>query len=180
MKRIIGFLLCVILVMGAYAQSDGGEIATETIGKKYDLRPEFTARATAQFFQTDYTVSGGVNVNNKNTYGLMLGYKEIYDDAAPADIYAITSSFYYRHYFHLGKRKVCAFYVDANVGAAWVYKVKGYEHGGDRLAEQGDCALILSIEPGFRVRLYNNIHIFLGPTASLGLGNFGLHFGIGF
>ena len=176
MKRIIGFLLCTILAMGAHAQTDGGEI---TAGKKYDLRPEFTARTTAQFFQSDYTVSGGVNVNNKNTYGLMLGYKEIYDDATPADIYAITSSLYYRHYFHLGKRQACAFYIDANVGACWVYKTN-YRPGDDCLAEAGDCGLILSVEPGFRVRLYKNLHIFFGPTASLGLGNFGLHFGIGF
>lgn len=179
MKRIIGFLLCVILVIGAYAQSDSGEIVTLPAEKKYNLRPEFTARATAQFFHMDYTVSGGVNVNNKNTYGLMLGYKEMYDGAAPADMYAITSSLYYRHYFHLGKRQVCAFYIDANVGACWVYKTN-YRPGDDCLVEAGDCGLILSVEPGFRVRLYKNLHIFLGPTASLGLGNFGLHFGIGF
>ena len=178
MKRIIGFLFCSFLMLSAYAQSDGGEIATETIGKKYDLRPEFTARTTAQFFQSDYTVSGGVNVNNKNTYGLMLGYKEIYDDATPAGIYAITSSFYYRHYFHLGKRKVCAFYVDANVGACWVYKTNYRPEDDHPLYETGDCGLILSLEPGFRVRLYKNLHIFLGPTVSA--GNFGLHLGIGF
>ena len=110
MKRILGFLLCTILAMGAYAQTDGGEITTSTVEKKYDLRSEFTARATAQFFQSDYTLSGGVNVNNKNTFGLMLGYKEVYDDATPADIHAITTSLYYRRYFHLGKRKICAFY----------------------------------------------------------------------
>ena len=177
MKRILGFLLCTILAMGAHAQTDGGEITAE---KKYDLRPEFTARVTAQFFQSDYTVSGGVNVNNKNTYGLMLGYKEMYDDAAPADMYAITSSLYYRHYFHLGKRQVCAFYIDANVGACWVYKTNYRPEDDYPLYETGDCGLILSLEPGFRVRLYKNLHIFFGPTASLGLGNFGLHFGIGF
>ena len=36
MKRIIGFLFCSFLMISAYAQSDGGEIAAE---KKYNLRP---------------------------------------------------------------------------------------------------------------------------------------------
>ena len=175
MKRILGFLFCSFLMLSAYAQTDGGEIKAE---KKYDLRPEFTARATAQLFQSDYTVSGGVNVNNKNTYGLMLGYKEVCDDATPADIYVITSSLYYRHYFHLGKRKVCAFYIDANVGAGWVYKTNYWPEDDYPLYETGDCGLILSLEPGFRVRLYKNLHIFLGPTVSV--ENFGLHLGIGF
>ena len=178
MKRIIGFLFCSFLMLSAHAQTDGGEITAE---KKYDLRPEFTARVTAQFFQSDYTVSGGVNVNNKNTYGLMLGYKEIYDDATPADIYAITSSFYYRHYFHLGKRKVCAFYVDANVGAGWVYKVdEWFPEGEDNQIdmERGEVIPFVGLHPGFRVRLYKNLHIFLGPT--IGTDCLGLHLGIGF
>ena len=173
MKRILGFLLCTILAMGAYAQTDGGEITTSTVEKKYDLRSEFTARATAQFFQSDYTLSGGVNVNNKNTFGLMLGYKEVYDDATPADIHAITTSLYYRRYFHLGKRKICAFYIDAYAGAGWVYKVKGCTDD----YKPGNCGFVFGLEPGFRVRLYKNLHLFLGPTISL--GNFGIHLGIG-
>ncbi|MBQ5887666.1 MAG: hypothetical protein IIW77_00140 [Bacteroidaceae bacterium] len=177
MKRVIGFLLCAVFAMAAteaYAQTDGGEIATETSGKKYDLRPEFTARASAQFFNMDYMVSGGVNVNNKNTFGLMLGYKEVYDDATPADIYAITSSLYYRRYFHLGKRKICAFYIDAYAGVGYVYKVDGAAD----YYKTGDCGFVFGLEPGFRVRLYRNLHLFLGPTISI--HNFGLHLGIGF
>ena len=178
MKRIIGFLFCSFLMLSAYAQSDGGEI---TAGNKYDLRPEFTARGYVGIYNGGYRISGGVNINNKRTAGLMLGYHDSYHDYAPGNVYAITTALYYRRYFHLGKRQVCAFYVDAYAGAGWVYKVDEWfpESEDNQIdAEKGDVIPFVGLHPGFRVRLYKNLHIFLGPT--IGTDCLGVHLGLGF
>ena len=182
MKRVFSFLLCMFCVLffatDVYAQDANVVDAPE---KKYALRSEFTARMYVGFYNGGYRVSGGVNINNKRTAGLMLGYHDSYHDYAPGDVYAITTAFYYRRYFHLGKRKVCAFYIDAYAGAGWVYKVDEWFPEGEFNqidAEEGDVIPFVGIHPGFRVRLYKNLHIFLGPT--IGTDCLGLHLGIGF
>ena len=181
MKRIIGFLLCVILVIGGYAQSDSGEIVTLPAVKKYNLRPEFTARV-AGGFDAHYKISGGVNINGKRTAGLMLGYFDSVctdEVGMPVSVESITANLFYRRYFHLGKRQVCAFYIDAYAGAYFVFDVGGHDPAADKyLPEPGNVGLVLGLQPGFRVRLYRNLHIFLGP--SIASDCLGLHLGIGF
>lgn len=184
MKHILGFLLCALLAFSAsevYAQADSTEVAVESAGKKYDLRPEFTARGYVGIYNGGYRITGGVNINNRHSAGLMLGYHDSYHDYAPGNVYSITTALYYRRYFHLGKRQVCAFYVDAYVGAGWVYKVDEWFPEGEHNQidnVKGDVIPLIGVHPGFRVRLYRNLHIFLGPT--IGTDCLGLHLGIGF
>ena len=182
MKRIIGFLFCSFLMLSAYAQSDGGEI---TAGNKYDLRPEFTARGYVGFYNGGYRISGGVNINNKRTAGLMLGYHDTYYDAAPGNVYSINTSLWYRHYFHMGSNRRWAFYVDAYAGVGWVYKVDDNSLDlvtGERMSmideSPGDVMPRLGLQPGISIRCYNTLRIFAGP--SIATDCVGLHIGIGF
>lgn len=181
MKRVFSFLLCMfcisLFVVDAYAQAGGNDVVTE---KKYTLRPEFTAQGYVGIYNAGYRVSGGVNINGKRTAGLMLGCHDSYHDYAPGDVYAITTSLYYRRYFHLGKRKACAFYIDAYAGAGWVYKVEEWFPEGEHNqidTEEGDVIPILGLQPGFSVRLYRSLRIFLGPTIATDC--IGVHLGIG-
>ena len=185
MKHIPRILVCLFMMLSvshAKAQANSVEVVTEMAEKKYDLRPEFTARGYVGFFNSGYKITGGVNINNKRTAGLMLGYHDSYHDYAPGNVYAITTALYYRRYFHLGKRQVCAFYIDAYAGAGWVYKVDEWfpqsEQNQIGDVEKGDVIPFVGLHPGFRVRLYKNLHIFLGPT--IGTDCLGLHLGIGF
>ena len=181
MKRILGFFFFSFFIFSAYAQTDGREIATETVGKKYNIRPEFTARVAAGF-DAHYKISGGVNINGKRVVGLMLGY---YDSASSDEVgmmvgeQSITANLFYRRYFHLGKRQVCAFYIDVYAGAYFVFNVDyPVPESNKYLSKPGDVGLVLGLQPGFRVRLYRNLHVFLGP--SIATDCFGVHVGIGF
>ena len=188
MRRLLLFLFCSFLALSAtkaHPQADGGEIVAGTSAVSYDLRPEFTARAIYGFWDTDYRITGGVMVNDKRTFGLMSGYHNTFLHV-PGYLHAVNTSLYYRRYFHLGKRKTCAFYVDAYAGAEYVYKVTG-KYGVDLETgkiealfddEPGDVAPIWGVHPGFRVRLYRNLHLFFGLAFSE--QNFGLHLGVGF
>ena len=184
MKRFLGLLLSAIMFMAVsdcYAQTSGDDATAEYAKKKYDLRPEFTARGYMGFYNNGYRISGGVNINDKRTVGLMLGYHGSYHDYAPGDVYSITTALYYRRYFHLGKRKKCAFYIDAYAGAGWVYKVdEWFADGAEKQIDEepGDALFVAGIQPGFRVCLYKNLHIFLGP--SIATDCIGVHLGIGF
>lgn len=183
MKHIPRIFVCLFMMLSvsyAKAQANSVEIVTEMAEKKYVLRPEFTARAYAGIYNGGYRITGGVNINDKRTAGLMLGYHDSYHDYAPGNVYAITTALYYRRYFHLGKRQVCAFYIDAYAGAGWVYKVDEWFPEGEHNQidmEKGDVVPFIGLHPGFSVRLYKNLHIFLGPT--IGTDCLGLHLGIG-
>ena len=171
MKRILLSFLLLVSVAGVYAQAE----------RKYELRPEFAARGYVGFYNNGCRVSGGVNVDGKRSAGLMLGYHDSYHDYAPGDVYSITTALYYRRYFHLGKRRACAFYVDLYAGAGWVYEVDEWfpERESNRIDEKkGDVIPFVGIHPGFRVRLYKNLNIFFGP--SVGTDCIGIHIGIGF
>ena len=182
--RLVASLFMLTFWATIYAQNN--EVAGET-KKKYELRPEFTLRGSLGLFNSDHRISGGVNINGKRTAGLMLGHHHTYYDHVPGDLDAIVTALFYRRYFHLGKRKICAFYIDAYAGAGWIYKVTGNryevinEEGEERLMideEPGDVVPILGLQPGFRVRCYKNLHIFLGPSIATDL--IGAHIGIGF
>ena len=171
MKRILLSFLLLVSVAGVYAQAE----------RKYELRPEFTARGYVGFYNNGCRVSGGVNIDGKRSAGLMLGYHDSYHDDAPGDVYSIVTALYYRRYFPFGKHGGFAFYVDAYAGAGWVYKVdEVVPDGGESMIDQkaGDVEPVLGLQPGLRIRLYRNVHISLGP--SIATDCVGVHFGVGF
>lgn len=147
-------------------------------------KPEFTFRGKVGIYSEGLVLSGGVRIDGKRTLGLMLGYGHLIDDAAPGDIYSIHTSAFLRRYVHLGKRDIVALYGDFSIGAAWIYKVTGKysyfpETGMTEVITDnpGDVRFLLAFEPGVRVRVHRNIHLFLGPTISSSC--FGLHLGFG-
>lgn len=187
MRNITRFAACLLMLAATATVHAQENNAADAVEKKYDLRPEFTLRGSLGFFNSDHRISGGVCINGKRTFGIMLGQHSTYLDHVPGDIYSIITSLYYRNYYHLGKRKICAFYLDAYAGAAWVYKVIGnsyeinYETGQKEPSiktKPGDAVFIAGLQPGFRVRCYHNLHLFFGP--SIATDCIGVHIGIGF
>ncbi len=185
MKNTTRVVVCFsMLIFATLTYAQNNEV-TDVAKKKYELRPEFTLRGSLGFFNGDHRISGAVNINGKRSVGLMLGHHLCYLDHVPADIDAIVTTLFYRRYFHLGKRKICAFYIDAYAGVGWIYKVTGNRYEVDETGEMkpivdsepGDAELILGLQPGFRVRCYKNFHIFLGP--SIATDCIGVHLGIG-
>ena len=187
MKLFTRLLVCIIMM--TYAVTSNAQYDnTRTIkGKKDKLRSEFTLRGSLGIYNSDHRVSWGVRINEKHTIGFMVGMHNTYIDHAPGDIYAINTSAFYRRYFHLDQRKICAFYIDAYAGIGWVYKVTGNRYEvinkeGDKMIlideEPGDAIPILGLQPGFRVRCYKNLHFFFGP--SIATDCIGAHIGIGF
>lgn len=139
-----------------------------------EWKPEFTLRYQTGLWTSGPVLSGGVRVDEKRTFGLMLGHGDTYIDAAPADLYSINAALMFRRYWHLGAQKRFAIYGDFYAGCGWIYKING-EYNEDNV---GDPRLILGIQPGVRVRCYKNLHVFLGPT--IATDYIGLHVGIGF
>ena len=150
------------------------------------ISPEFTARIDLGIYNGSCNFTGGVRLNDVWTVGLLAGRATTYIDAAPGHIYAINTAAYTRGYIHLGAKDIFALYGDLSIGASWVYKVTGkYAYYGDDIEPRelihenpGDVHFLLSFEPGIRIRIYRNIHIFLGPTISSVTR--GIHLGIGF
>ncbi len=147
-------------------------------------KPEFTLRYYSGFVTTGPMFTGGVRIDEKRSFALMLSQGDVYIDHAPGDIYYIGTGLNFRRYWHLGKRKTFAFYSDLYAGAAWIYKIDGkYHYPGGRQEEviednAGDVIFICGWQPGVRVRFYKNIHLFLGPA--LATDCLGLHLGVGF
>lgn len=150
------------------------------------IRTEFTARAMVGIYNGSCNLTGGVRLSDNWTVGALAGNGNVYIDAAPGNIKYIKAGAFARGYAHLGKNDIFALYADFTAGGACVYKVNGkYLYGveGQEPLEMiddnpGDLAPLMAFEPGIRVRLFKNIHVFLGPTIStLGMG---VHAGIGF
>ena len=137
-----------------------------------EWKPEFTLRYQTGLWTSGPVLSGGVRVDEKRTFGLMLGHGDTYIDAAPADLYSINAALMFRRYWHLGAQKRFAIYGDFYAGCGWIYKING-EYNEDNV---GDPRLILGIQPG--VRCYKNLHVFLGSTIATDC--IGIHVGIGF
>ena len=151
-----------------------------------EWKPEFTLRFYTGLTTTGPMLTGGVKVDEKRTFALFLGQGDTYLDYAPADLYFISTGLSFRRYWHLGKRKIFAFYSDLYAGAGWIYKIDGKYHGNAETGEQweviddnvGDVLFVGGWQPGIRVRCYKNLHVFLGPTIATDC--LGIHLGIGF
>lgn len=150
-------------------------------------KPEFTLRATATFGSMGPILSGGARIDEKRTLGLMLGYGDTYIDAAPGHTYSINAGLFLRRYFHLGPKRILSFYSDLYVGGGYIYKIEGKEirvdpstgHTWETIDESvGDILPIAGWQPGIRVRIIHNVHIFIGPT--IATNRVGFHLGFGF
>ena len=196
MKRILIILAALLFSIGSsYAQ----ETMSDDLSRWADSwrhafskegiaewKPEFTVRYYTGLTTTGPMLTGGVKVDEKRTFALFVGQGDTYLDYAPGDLYFISAGLNFRRYWHLGKRKIFAFYSDLYAGAGWLYKIDGKYHGNAETGEQweviddnvGDVLFVGGWQPGIRVRCYKNLHIFLGPTIATDC--LGLHLGIGF
>ncbi len=149
-------------------------------------KPEFTARYGLGIYAWEVCVTAGVRVDEKRTFGFMVEHHSNYLDYAPGNLYSMSTELFMRRYFHIGPKKRFAFYNDLSLGVGWIYKVTGkYRTNPETLEREeiipedpGKVYFAFGWQPGFRVRIYKNLHIFLGGTMSTGC--IGGHIGIGF
>ena len=189
---IIALLISAIQPIKAQTMADDAKVWYE--GWKYALskegrqnwKPEFTARAYAGFVTEGPAITGGVRIDDKRTFGLMVWKGSTWIDAAPARVYSISTGMYMRRYFHLGKKDIVALYSDFAIGAGYVYKMNGGYMTNAETGEtvkttdysEGDVLFSATWQPGIRFRFWKNLHLFLGPTIST--NTVGLHLGMGF
>ena len=198
MKKAVLLLLSCLMTLSAMGQTASDEYSysgDDIFGEwKYAFsaegrqqwKPEVTARIKLGIYSGAETLTGGIRVDSKRTLGVMLGHGTVCIDSAPGHVYHLETAAYMRRYVHLGKRDIFALYSDVFLGAAWVYKVTGDtvrtipETGEEWVLinqKPGDVHFLIGWEPGIRVRIYRNFHVFLGPTISNAC--LGAHLGLG-
>lgn len=157
-------------------------------GRK-NWKPEVTLRGNLGIYACGFAVTGGVRIDEKRTLGLMAGKNvNVYTVThGYTDVNSFSAALYGRRYFHLGERKIFSLYSDLALGAAfvtdlegayWVDPVDGVTKKEDISVDKGDVQFYISWQPGIRVRFFDNVHLFLGPTLSSHC--LGVHLGIGF
>ena len=153
---------------------------------RQNWKPEFTARLYAGFVTEGPAITGGVRIDDKRTFGLMVWQGKTWIDAAPASVHSLSGGLYMRRYFHLGQKDIVALYCDFAIGAGYVYKMNGGYMTNVETGEtvkttdysKGDVLFAATLQPGIRFRFWKNLHLFLGPTVST--NTVGLHLGVGF
>lgn len=189
------------IVIAAALLLAGGLCADAQTGDGWKLKPEFTIRKNIQIYDEGTIATAGLRLNEKWTVGILAGMDEMYIDAAPGHIRSVETCAYQRFYIHLGKWDVISLYSDIAVGADWIYDVTGkYQNyyyddkpgetfTGEIISENpGDVKFLAMWQPGIKIRIVKNIHIFAGPMVSAtvdpGYGpaikSLGLHLGLGF
>ena len=191
MKRnILKVIACVAIMLfpltSVQAQSIKESFSAE--GRK-NWKPEVTVRGNLGIYAGGFAVTGDVRIDEKRTLGLMAGKNvNVYTVThGYTDVNSFSAALYGRRYFHLGERKIFSFYSDLALGAAfvtdlegayWVDPVDGTTKKEDISVDKGDVQFYISWQPGVRVRFFDNVHLFLGPTLSSHC--LGVHLGIGF
>ncbi|MBO5679551.1 MAG: hypothetical protein J6S11_06300 [Bacteroidaceae bacterium] len=191
-KDFFKSIACGILMMfsltSVQAQSIKESFSAE--GRK-NWKSEVTVRGNLGIYAGGFAVTGGVRIDEKRTLGLMAGKNVNVYTITPGytDVNSFSAALYGRRYFHLGERKIFSLYSDLALGAAVVTDIEGaYWVDPDPIdgttkmddisVENGDVQFYLSWQPGVRVRFFDNVHLFLGPTLSSHC--LGVHLGIGF
>ena len=191
-KDFFKSIACGILMMfsltSVQAQSIQESFSAE--GRK-TWKSEVTVRGNLGIYAGGFAVTGGVRIDEKRTLGLMAGKNVNVYTITPGytDVNSFSAALYGRRYFHLGERKIFSLYSDLALGAAVVTDIEGaYWVDPDPIdgttkmddisVENGDVQFYLSWQPGVRVRFFDNVHLFLGPTLSSHC--LGVHLGIGF
>ena len=188
MRKIYVIILLFVSVLPMKGQTQADYASTWAGGWKYafseegrnNWKPEFTVRWSTGLYADGPIVTGGVRIDDKRTFGLLVGHgrSKVYANSTPCHTYHIETAAYMRRYFHFGKRDIVALYSDACIGASWVYKATADFGDVNPGAKPGDVGFYASWDPGVRVRLYKNLHLFLGPTIATNC--IGYHLGLGF
>ncbi|MBQ6604278.1 MAG: hypothetical protein IIX17_01595 [Tidjanibacter sp.] len=186
MKRVFAttVCLCLMLLCGTQAKAqlnsttylEQWKYAFSEEGKQH-WKPEFTARAFLGPYEGGLAVTGGVRVDNKRTLGGRITISESGSTLMPSE-YFITLSANYRKYLHFGPREIISLYSDFHAGLGIIYKTDKAIDPEIEPAKPGSMGPILGVQPGIRLRLVENIHLFAG--VSLSNLHVGLHLGVGF
>ncbi|MBQ7254498.1 MAG: hypothetical protein IJS30_07485 [Bacteroidales bacterium] len=166
-----------------YSYFDGWRHAFSEEGMS-EWWPEFTVRYSLGIRTRGPCVTAGIRVDRNRTLGIVAGQWRNYYPRNDAYTYTLGAGIYMRRYIHLSRRDVVAFYTDASAGVACVFKTTGGivdpETGIVRGSSKqpGDLMIISSCEPGIRIRLLDNFHLFIGPTFATKC--YGFHIGVGF
>ena len=189
-KKVLRAIACAAFMLlpltSVQAQSIKESFSAE--GRK-NWKSEITARGNLGIYAGGFAVTGGVRIDEKRTLGLMAGKNSNTYTVTHGytDVSSFSVALYGRRYFHLGERKIFSLYSDLALGAAfvtdlegayWVDPVDGVTKKDDISVEKGDVQFYISWQPGIRVRFFDNVHLFLGPTLSSHC--LGVHLGIGF
>ena len=110
MKRLSVLLLAVLAGLSASAQTMVDDVKTWADEWKHafsreglqNWKPEFTARVYAGLLTEGTAMTGGVRIDDKRTVGLMVWQGNTWIDAAPANVYSLSTGLYVRRYSHLG------------------------------------------------------------------------------
>lgn len=176
MKRLSLIVFSILVSLSSWAQGSSEAFSKEDIRWK----PEFTVRSELTMPGASYLASFGMRINHRVTVGIMGGHHSTWYDADARMLYSLSANAYARCYFHLGPQQRVSLFVDGYAGPAFFYKeVRQREIAlpGDHPGK-GDMWFNAAIEPGIRLRIYKNIHIFTGPL--FGTRYIGLHAGVGF
>ena len=188
MKTLKFAALALLLMASSSLSAQSIKESFSAEGRK-NWKPEVTVRGNLGIYAGGFAVAGGVRIDEKRTLGLMVGKNvNVYTvNHGYMDVYSYSAALYGRRYFHLGERKIFSLYSDLALGAAvvtglegayWVDPVDGTTKKDDIDVENGDVQFYLSWQPGVRVRFFDNVHLFLGPTLSSHC--LGIHLGLGF
>ena len=188
MKRLFSAIAASLLLASSSLSAQTFKESFSAEGRE-NWESEFTVRGNLGIYAGGFAVTGGVRIDEKRTLGLMAGKNvNVYTVRhGYTDVNSFSAALYGRRYFHLGERKIFSFYSDLALGAAvvtgiegayWVDPVDGTTKKDDISVDKGDVQLYFSWQQGVRVRFFDNVHLFLGPTLSSHC--LGLHLGLGF
>ena len=186
-QRVVMALVALILMASSSLSAQSLKESFSAQGRE-NWESEFTVRGNLGIYAGGFAVTGGVRIDEKRTIGLMVGKNvNVYTiQHGYADINSVSAALYGRRYLHLGERKIFSLYSDLALGAAvvtdmvgayWIDPVNGTANK-EVSVDKGDVQFYLSWQPGMRVRFFDNVHLFLGPTLSSHC--LGVHLGFGF
>ena len=187
-QRVVMALVALLLMASSSLSAQSLKESFSAEGRK-NWESEFTVRGNLGIYAGGFAVTGGVRIDEKRTLGLMVGKNEIVYTITPGYTYvnSFNAALYGRRYLYLGERKIFSLYSDLALGAAvvtdieglyWVDPADGNAEWDDINVDKGDVQFYLSWQPGVKVRFFDNVHLFLGPTLSSHC--LGVHLGLGF
>lgn len=187
MKNIKFAMMALLLLITSSLSAQTFKESFSAEGRK-NWESEFTVRGNLGIYAGGFAVTGGVRIDEKRTLGLMVGKNvNVYTVMhGYADVNSFSASLYGRRYLHMGERKIFSLYSDLALGAAvitdmvdayWVDPIDGTAKK-EVSVDKGDVQFYVSWQPGVKVRFFDNVHLFLGPTLSSHC--LGVHLGLGF
>ena len=187
-QRVVMALVALLLMASSSLSAQSLKESFSAEGRK-NWESEITVRGNLGIYAGGFAVTGGVRIDEKRTLGLMVGKNENVYTITPGytHVNSFSAALYGRRYLYLGERKIFSLYSDLALGAAvvtdmegayWVDPADGNAEWDDINVDKGDVQFYLSWQPGVKVRFFDNVHLFLGPTLSSHC--LGVHLGLGF